>query len=149
MVQTLAYLQSGGRHHCVAQPQTSRKIMAWEQRGGQRYYYKKIRKGDKVVSQYWGNGPEARGVAAMQEVNERRVWRKENAMRKMKEEVEAIDPLLDALERTLQTLTRSTLLLAGFHEHKGQWRRRRMQANQGVQGTSPDDIHQNKSETES
>lgn len=123
--------------------------MAWEQRGGQRYYYKKVRKGDKVVSQYWGNGPEARGVAAMQEVNERRVRRKRNAMRKMKEEVEVIDPLLDALERTLRALTRSTLLLAGFHEHKGQWRRRRKQASQGTQNTSGDEFQQHGLEVKS
>ena len=99
--------------------------MSWEDRNGRRYYYKKRREGRRVVSEYYGSGEFAALLADLdyldreEEREERRAERRELA--KCLDFDHEINQVLDICS----DLVGAALLLAGFHPHKGQWRRRR------------------------
>ena len=97
--------------------------MAWEERDGKLYYYRKQRLGNTVISEYVGSGFLADWVA-VEEALER-----ENAQLKREEERQAIeadlaiDRELDRVGNLMRKLTYSVLLDLGYHTHKGQWRK--------------------------
>ena len=99
--------------------------MGWEKRGAKRYYYQKRRIGRRVVSEYM---PCAMLAGMLQEMHDE--WRigeqllggVERAHREREMKIEA---RLDEAESRLRTILDASLLGAGFHEHRGQWRRRR------------------------
>lgn len=99
--------------------------MGWEQRGNNRYYYRKERSGRHVRSVYVGCRDLAAltGIldAALQDDREA----KRSAERHQRAAVESIDASIDSLTRLASTLTQAMLIASGFHQHKGQWRRRR------------------------
>lgn len=97
--------------------------MAWEDRGGREYYYRKKRIGNRVVSEYIGVGFLAELTAEMDEVEkEKREWERQE-WRKMKEVVKAVDNELGSVGDLIRAVVRANLLLAGYHPHKGQWRK--------------------------
>ena len=95
-----------------------RVIMPWEQRGPDRYYYRKRRLGDRVISEYVGAGLVGR-LAAAQDAAQRRQQRAERRRQA------ALDAELNTVYRLIQSLTHATLLVNGYHTHKGQWRKKR------------------------
>ena len=99
--------------------------MGWEDRGGRRYYYRKKRIGSRVFSEYVGAGwlAELEAEGDMMEREQRR--RQQEEWEEMKAEVKALDRELDSVGDLTRCLTRAVLLLAGYHPHKGQWRKRR------------------------
>lgn len=99
--------------------------MGWEQRGSGRYYYRKRRIGGHVVSEYMGGGELGEEAAALDRAARAA---REQELRSAKEEREKITALAEAgaeAEQGIRALVRAFLLLAGYHTHKGQWRRRR------------------------
>ena len=95
--------------------------MAWEQRGGRRYYYRKERVGGRVRSVYVPES--AAGLYGGLRAHNQAV----NAeVRRAISEGRAEDVRLGEACRSLRGLARALMLAAGFHEHKRQWRRRRM-----------------------
>jgi hypothetical protein len=99
--------------------------MGWEQRGNNRYYYKKEREGSRVKSTYVGRGEVAHMVAQIQSSSsliERyaRVVKTPQALEQEKAEVE-----LEQLTDRVHVITQAALLTAGFHTHKRQWRKMR------------------------
>lgn len=99
--------------------------MGWEYRGNNKYYYRKKRVGKKVVSEYIGAGPAAEKIAQEDEVERRKRKRERIAWERRKAEIMELDDALDLLEGITRNLIHANLLLAGFHTHKGQWRRKR------------------------
>jgi hypothetical protein len=99
--------------------------MGWEQRGNNSYYYKKEREGSRVKSVYVGRGEIAQMVAQLQSSSSLL----ERFARTMKspDEVkfERAEAALDQASDLIQLITQATLLTAGFHIHKRQWRRKR------------------------
>jgi hypothetical protein len=95
--------------------------MAWEQRGNIHYYYRKVRQGDRVFSEYVGSGDLARACADLDEL-ERHLRRAERAKR---EGLRALDAELEAACGLIRALTYAALLSTGHHTHKGQWRKKR------------------------
>jgi len=99
--------------------------MAYETRGHKRYYYKKKREGKKVVSIYVGTGPEAEKIAQEDErfrekrKNERQFWQSRIA------EIEELDKECESMHKFIGNLINANFILAGYHKHKGEWRRRR------------------------
>lgn len=97
--------------------------MGWELRGGHRYYYRKIRSGDRVISEYWGhldaaellakNAEEDQFIAATRGEIEQE---ERNAERDMDRQLTEEGSLLGAIVGAL-------LCASGFHQHRGQWRR--------------------------
>ena len=99
--------------------------MALENRNGRKYYYRKHRIGQRVVSEYVGAGPIAENCAALDKIKKKEKEQEQKEWQKEKEEVKAIDAQLDNLMEMTRLLTRASLLLTGFYPHKYQWRKRR------------------------
>ena len=97
--------------------------MGWEERRGRLYYYRSVRKGKRVRKEYGGGG--ALGQLAAQIDQLERLQRKEEeaSWREEQERLEQSARFLRELEEATEILTRAELLVAGFHKHKGEWRR--------------------------
>jgi hypothetical protein len=99
--------------------------MGWEQRGNQSYYYRKTRRGRRVISEYIGAGEGAQLIYLMDESEREEARINQNAWKKTKSENQAIDLEIDRLNRKIMTLVKATILVSGYHIHKGQWRKLR------------------------
>jgi len=99
--------------------------MGWEQRGNNRYYYKKEREGSRVKSVYVGRGEIAQMISEIQSSSPLL----EKLARTTKSPDGVISAKADAtLKQVLdlvELITQAALLTAGFHAHKRQWRRKR------------------------
>jgi len=97
--------------------------MGWEQRGTNSYYYKKEREGSRVKSVYVGRGEIAHMVAQLQSSSPLL----ERFARTMKSpeviKAEKAEAALDQTSDLIELITQASLLAAGFHTHKRQWRR--------------------------
>lgn len=97
--------------------------MGWETRKGGRYYYRKVWKGGRCRSKYVGSGESAELVAQLDAIERER--------RASTYQVEP-DPLADfdrqylALEAQIRGHVAEVLTAAGFHQHKREWRKRRV-----------------------
>jgi len=99
--------------------------VAWERRGDGLYYYRSERENGRVRKRYVGRGEVAELVAHADEtrraVRERR-RRDERAGLDRAREISEAGAELDA---AAEDLARAELVAAGYHDHKGEWRRRR------------------------
>ena len=99
--------------------------MGREQRRGRFYYYRKVREGGRVRSEYAGSGLLAQ-LCAEDDNDKRRDRQAVRAAYRATRQAEAeIDRQLGAAESALTGMTHATLFAAGYHNHKGQWRKRR------------------------
>ena len=100
--------------------------MAWEARGGRRYYTRSRRVNGRVVREYVGTGAVAELAAAADAL--RRADRRAAAEARRAEQArwrEALAPLLE-LSRVADLLARAALLAAGYRQHaRSSWRMRR------------------------
>lgn len=96
--------------------------MAWEERSGNRYYYRKKRIGSRVVSEYIGGGYYADLIALEDEQTREQQAEAQEAHRHEEVEYQAIEQQLAQAEARLSALVAAELLAAGYHPHKGQWR---------------------------
>ena len=96
-----------------------------EKRNGHVYYYKSRRDGEKVRKVYVGAGDFAHLAAKLDETE--RLRREEEAAYwdAERERLERSAAFLQKLTEAAKVLTRAYLLASGFHQHKGQWRRKR------------------------
>jgi predicted negative regulator of RcsB-dependent stress response len=99
--------------------------MGWEQRGNNSYYYRKEREGSRVKSVYVGRGEVAHMISEFESSSAEL----ETLMRAQKSiEVDKLERVELALDRAIeltQLFTEAELLIAGFHTHHRQWRRKR------------------------
>lgn len=93
-------------------------------RGGT-YYYRKRRIGTKVVSEYVGSGDLAYLANAYDERERTRQEAKRRQLNKEQSEAKAEDDMLAELSMLLDQLVKRYLEGKGYHQHKGQWRRKR------------------------
>ena len=99
--------------------------MGWEQKRGRSYYYRKVRVGGRVRSEYVGSGMLGQ-LCAADDANQRRERAARRAADRAARQGEAqIDRQLADAESALAAMTNATLLAAGCHRHRGQWRKRR------------------------
>lgn len=99
--------------------------MAWEERGGKSYYYRKERDGGRVRSIYVGSGETAGLIAQLDAMREREQEGQRILARMERERLLEQDADVDRVCALVETLTTAALLSAGFHTHKRQWRRTR------------------------
>ena len=99
--------------------------MGWEQRNGRSYYYRKVREGGRVRSEYNGSGMLAQICAADDEAKRREQAAERAADHATRQAEAEIDRQLADAESALAALTDATLFAAGYHKHKGQWRKKR------------------------
>jgi predicted negative regulator of RcsB-dependent stress response len=99
--------------------------MGWERRGGNSYFYKKEREGSRVKSVYVGRGEVADMVSKLQS-NSAELEKLMQAKRSIEaNELERVEATLERAIELSQLFTQATLLVAGFHTHHRQWRRKR------------------------
>src|SRR5688572_7989115 len=100
--------------------------MGWETRRGRRYYYRSVRRGQRVVKEYVGSGPAAELSARLDALTleRRQIERQEQVAEQARyEELEA--QTVELIELT-DALVAAALAVAGYHRHdRGAWRRRR------------------------
>lgn len=97
--------------------------MGWEYRGNRLYYYRKCRKGKRVVSEYMGSGLAGEIAELFDEEERQEIEYKRRELRKEKASIQAIGNQVGEVEKFTGVVTRACLLLAGYHAHKGQWRK--------------------------
>jgi len=99
--------------------------MGWEQRGNNRYFYRKEREGSRVKSVYVGRGEIAHMVAQLQSSSPL-LEKYARTMRSPEQvKLEKAEAALEQVSELIQLTTEAALLAAGFHTHKRQWRRMR------------------------
>ena len=99
--------------------------MAWEQRGARHYYYRKRRVGSTVRSEYVGAGESAHLVAAVGQVHQAEAAARRAAEQCAQGEALSLDREVNAACDLVDGLRKALLLLAGYHTHKGEWRKQR------------------------
>src|SRR5215208_4406943 len=99
--------------------------MGWEERRGRPYYYRSRRVGDRVRKVYVGGGVLGE-IAALEDEDRCRQREEEAAYWKEKQECFQRDAaFLEEIMNAANTLLRAHLIDAGFHSHRGEWRRAR------------------------
>ena len=99
--------------------------MAWKTINGRRYYYRSVREGSRVRSEYCGGilGELASAITCRDE-HERFLNRTEQ--REEREEWDEIDRALDELAGDARHLAEGVLAANGYHKHnRSEWRKRR------------------------
>src|ERR1017187_10383960 len=100
--------------------------MSLEQRGSRFYYYEKRRVGGRVISTYIGGGALAGMAAEMSAETKQEREQQRQQQRKIRDEQKQIDRQLDEQARIVAATAGQFLRFAGFHKHKGQWRKKRI-----------------------
>lgn len=99
--------------------------MGWERRGNNSYYYRKKKVGGKVVSEYVGNGLAAQLIAQLDEEERLEGYEQARASKKEDEEFQSLDQQAAQASFLIQQIVEEFLVAAGFHKHRGQWRKAR------------------------
>jgi hypothetical protein len=98
--------------------------MGWETRGTGKYYYRKRRKGQRVVSEYVPSSIAMliEGLDAEKRNERERLRQRERIER---ERLRAVNQVVDEVGECARLIIERTLIDSGFHRHKGQWRKKR------------------------
>lgn len=99
--------------------------MGWETRGNGRYYYRKVRDGGRVRSEYLGAGLLVEMLADIDDLDRQQRQLEDEAWRAEAEAERRTAAALAEVDRMVQTMTTAALIAAGYHTHRRQWRRRR------------------------
>src|SRR5918993_5344113 len=99
--------------------------MGWEERRGRLYYYRSVREGKRVRKEYGGGGALGQLAAQIDELERLQRKEKEAFCKEERERLQQSAGFLRELEEAAEILIRAQLLVAGFHKHKGEWRRLR------------------------
>lgn len=99
--------------------------MTLEHRDGYLYYYRSVRRGEKVRKVYVGSGELAR-IAHEGDILRRTGQQAERERQKAElEHLEALAAPVVELSEAAEILVRAHLIAAGYHRHKGEYRRAR------------------------
>lgn len=112
--------------------------MGWEERGGRSYYYRKERDGERVVSRYVGTGYGARLIAESERALRREAKERRRAWERQRRSLERPLEAVRRAEEAVRLLRDAALIAAGYHTHKGQWRRTRTEAHMASITTKAD-----------
>jgi hypothetical protein len=101
--------------------------MAWESRERGGLYYTRSRRVDgRVVREYVGTGPFAQLCARSDEVLRAEREQRRLEERWEREKLEALSAPVLEVDEAAAVLVRASLVAAGYHRHKGEWRRERV-----------------------
>lgn len=101
--------------------------MGWKRIGNHRYLYRSVRVGGRVRSEYVGRGEVAELLARMRDLERLEAAAEREDEREWWEAERDADRELEDLVSEADAMARETLHAAGFHYHRGQWRKRRGQ----------------------
>jgi hypothetical protein len=98
--------------------------MGWKTINGRRYYYKSERRGGRVKTTYFGAG-ESGLLISLVEAEDRAEREAERArLRAERAEFETEEKAVAECFDNIQAVADAAMVAAGFHKHKGQWRRK-------------------------
>ena len=96
--------------------------MGWEKG---RYYTRSQKVNGRVVREYVGCGEIGRLAAELDAMERTRREHERKAWQREKEEIEAFDNAIAKVCDLGDKAAKSAMVAAGFHNHRGTWRRRR------------------------
>jgi hypothetical protein len=99
--------------------------MGIEYRNGKPYFYRKRRKGGKVISEYAGSGALAEIIALLEEENQDKKENRRQAQKKKEAKYKRSELELTQLQQITNELFTSVALANGYHKPKRQWRKKR------------------------
>lgn len=102
--------------------------MSWDkrERGGKRgYFYRSIRRGNRVVRVYLGRGPEAEEAARQIEQRRRDQQAQREGMHAEITDLGAADQCLRDLQEAVHLIVSAMLTGAGYYKRRGEWRKQR------------------------
>jgi hypothetical protein len=99
--------------------------MGWKTINGRRYYYKSERDGGRVKSTYFGAGEAGTLIAQMVAFDRLDQVAEREKLREERQESDAEETAASEWFDRVQAVADAAMIEAGFHQHKGQWRRKR------------------------
>jgi hypothetical protein len=99
--------------------------MGWKTINGRRYYYKPKRVGSRVETAYFGAGESGFLMAQIDEFVRLEQAAEKWRMQEEQEDADAEERAVAEWFADVQAVADAALAEAGFHKHKGQWRRKR------------------------
>jgi len=102
--------------------------LSWDAkaRGSKRgYFYKSIRRGDRIVKVYMGRGEEADEAARQIEQRRKDCQAQREAWQEELAQLAAADQHLRELQEAAYLLVAAVLTGAGYHQRRGEWRKQR------------------------
>ena len=102
--------------------------MAWEERGGRRYYYRKVWKDGRCFSVYEGGGAVGEMAAERDEAERAEARRVALSTREELAALDKVDAMIDAEWLTVKAAADAALEAAGYRRHRRQWRLKRYAA---------------------
>ena len=97
--------------------------MTLERRDGNLYYYRSVRDGEKVRKVYEGGGELARIAHERETMNRAAREHERRGAAKELERLESLAAPVEELSEAAEILVRAHLIAAGYHRHKGEYRR--------------------------
>src|SRR4051812_22447946 len=99
--------------------------MGWKTINGRRYYYKSRRVGGRIETTYFGAGGPASIMAELDAIDRLEKAAELWARREERQESDAEEKAVADWFGGVQALADAAMAEAGFHKHRGQWRRKR------------------------
>ena len=102
--------------------------MPWEARAGtdNRYYTRSTRVDGKIVREYFGNGAKAREAARQDQLAEEARAARTIERDRTKAWLTECERVCDELYELVDIVFRAEMVAAGYHYHRGEWRKRRL-----------------------
>jgi hypothetical protein len=99
--------------------------MGWKTINGHRYFYKLERVGGRVKSTYFGAGEGGSLMAEMVALERLEREADREQVREERAEADAEEQAVSEWFDGVEAVSEAAMIAAGFHKHKGQWRRKR------------------------
>jgi hypothetical protein len=99
--------------------------MGWKTINGHRYYYKSRRVGGRIETTYHGAGESASLFAQIDAIDRLEKVAEREKDRDEREESDSEEQTIAGWFDHVQTVADAAMVEAGFHKHRGQWRRKR------------------------
>ena len=99
--------------------------MAFENRHGNSYYYRKKRDGNRVISEYLGCGELAYLIAQFDEIEQLKKKFEQEKEAKIRQKINEKSVEIEKLHKENVEIIEFVLISLGFHQHKRQWRKKR------------------------
>ena len=97
--------------------------MGFENRGNQKYYYRKHRRNGTCHSEYIGIGEFARLIAQLDSIEREQKKLELLEFQESLQREDEIDTQLQELSGVIKSITGMCLIVSGYHQHKRQWRK--------------------------
>jgi hypothetical protein len=99
--------------------------MGWKTINGRRYHDKSVREGGRAKSTYFGAGEAGARMAQMAAFDREDRAAEREEIRDERRESDVEETAVSDWFDQVQAVAEAAMIEAGFHKHKGQWRRKR------------------------